>query len=335
MVSLKKILFKKELSIEDLAYISKLLDTNLSLNHCFDLLINKRNKEIFDEIKKQLNSGALIENIIVAYLPKEIKAYMLPLLKTQSFSRALTLALDFNDKHKDNETSLLSSIAYPCILLFVTITALYLFDLYGMDAIFDLIGNFDSDINIYSDIRFIFRIFINIFYYGLLIGVLLIIFFSRPSRITLLYIFFSKYFPNSLINTYYSEEFVSLLLICVKRGYKTKEALHVLMEMKTKPIVAFLAFHLDEGLMQGESMKEAIKQKYYDLSLSRFIKIANYTNDFENIINSYTILAKEKVKRKMKQYASTIQVTTYALIGMIIIFVYQILFMPMQAISAY
>ena len=92
---------------------------------------------------------------------------------------------------------------------------------------------------------------------------------------------------------------------------------------------------MDESLLEGETLKEAAAKKYYDSSLSRFIKIANYSNDFSLIISSYVKLAKEKIRRRMKRYTFTIQLFTYIFIGAIIIFIYQILFMPMQAISLY
>lgn len=335
MVSLKTAFYKKELSVEDLSYISKLLDTNISFHQTLDLLRNKKNEKIFEDIIKQLDEGKLIETIIPSYLPKQIKDYMFPLLKTLSFSSALSLSLEFYDKHKNNESNLLSQIAYPCILLFITITVLYLFDLYGMDTIFNLVTTFTSDIGIYKDIRVVFRIIINFFYYGLLLGILLLIFFIQPKRISILYMFISKYLPNSLVTTYYSEEYVSLMLSCVKKGYKTKEILEILKSMKTKPIISFLAYHMDESLLQGETLRQATKKNYYDLSLPRFIKIANYTNDFGNMLEAYIMLAKEKISRMMKKYTLTIQICTYMFIGIIVIFIYQILFMPMQALSIY
>lgn len=335
MAFLRKTLFKKELSIEDLSYLSKLLETNMAISNCLMLLKNKRNEKIFQEIEKSLDEGKMIEEAIKEYIPKQIKDYLIPLLKNVSFSNALELSLQFNDKHSDRQNRLISQIAYPCMLLFITITVLYLFDLYGIDTIFTLISSFNTNIELYSSIRIAFRIVINVFYYGVLIGVLGLIYFSQPKRLALLYLFFSKKMPNSLLNVYYSEEFVSLLLTCTNKGYKSKESLEILKQMKTKPIVSFLAFHLDEGLLEGETLKDAAKKDYYDSSLSRFIKIASYTNDFSNILNSYTTLAREKINRKIKKYTITIQLATYSFIGIIVIFIYQILFLPMQALGSY
>ena len=335
MESLKKIFYKQTLSLEDLSYISKLLNTNISLSQSFELLKNKKNEKIFNKISRALNNGQMIEEIIGDYLPKQIKDYIIPLLKTLSFSKALTLSLQFHEKHSQNEEKIIGQIAYPCILMFVSMSVLYLFDLYGMDTIFTLISGFNADLGLYTSLRMIFRVVITILYYSMLIGTLLLVFYMQPKRISILYMFLSKHFPNSLINTYYSEEFVSLLLICVNSGYKTKQSLEILKSMKSKPIVSFLAFHMDESLLEGQTLKQAARKNYYDLALSRFIKIANYTNEFSKMLENFVDLAREKINKTMKKYTLTIQITTYTFIGVIIMFIYLILFIPMKALSTY
>ena len=335
MGSLRLKLIEKTLSIDDISYLSKLMESDLSLSECFELIKSKQNEDILNSIQKKLDEGEMIENIIIEYLPRNIRSYVSSLLHTLSLEETLSLSLRFYESQEENKSILLSSLAYPILLLFITITALYLFDLYGIDAIFTLIGSFDADIGLFRQIRVLLRIVINVIYYLTLIIFLLIVIYSQPKRIVLLYLFVAKHFPNSLLSIYYSQEFMSLLLICSDKGYKTKEAMEVLKAMKNKPIVSFLAFHMDESLLEGETLKEAAAKKYYDSSLSRFIKIANYSNDFSLIISSYVKLAKEKIRRRMKRYTFTIQLFTYIFIGAIIIFIYQILFMPMQAISLY
>lgn len=334
MVFSVKKFFKQTLDIEDISYLSRLLETKLPISSCFDLLSNKKNEKMFEEIKHSLDQGMMIENIIPDYLPGKLKPFLLSLLTTLSFEESLKLSLDFYEKQEESRKSLLDSIAYPLIIFFIAITSLYLFDLYGIDSIFSLIASFDAQIELYSQIRVVFRICINVIYYSVLIIFLLTIIYTDQKRIVYLYIFVSRYFPNSIFNIYYSDEFMSLFLICVNAGYKTREALQILKSMKSKPVISFLAFHLDESLMEGETLKEATRKKYYDSSLSRFIKIANYTSDFSGVITSYTLLAKEKIRNRMKRYSRTIQFVTYLFIGLIVVFIYQILFMPMNAISS-
>lgn len=333
MASIIRKLNSKFLSIEDLSYLNKLLKTNMSLANSLSLLKSKTNEKMINSIINDLDNGVLIEKSIERFVPKQIDNFLSPLLKSLPFSASLDISLSFYDRYQDNQKQILSSIGYPCILMFISISGLYLFDLYGIDTIFSILRSFDTELGLFTTFRHVLRIMIYIFYYGILIIFILVLFYSRPSKITFLYLLLSKYFPNSLVNISYCEQFVSLLLICIKKGYKTKQSLQILMNMKTKPIISFLAYHLDENLLKGETLKEASKQIYYDNSLSRFIKIANYSNDFENVLQSYVILAQEKIFRKTKKYALTIQLITYLFIGIIIIFIYQVLFLPMQTLG--
>lgn len=334
MASLRKLLSNKTLSIEDLSYLNKLMKVNMPMNSVFDLLKTKSNKEMLDSISSKLNEGLLIEDIIKDYLPKNIEKYITPLLKNLPFSVALDISLSFYERQKENEKYIISNIGYPCVLLFVSLTALYLFDIFGVDTIFSIIKSFGTNLDLINSIRNVIRIFIYIFYYGILFITLLIFIYSRPKKIAFLYLLISKYFPNSLIHVYYSEQFVSLLLICVDRGYKTKTSLEMLMNMKNKPIISFMAYHLDEMLLEGKTLNEASRQTYFDINLSKFIKIGSFSNDFKAMLENYLELAKDKIKMKTKKYTLTIQMCTYISIGLIIIFVYQILFLPMQTLSS-
>ena len=335
MGSWKRRFFEERLSMEDAIYLSRLLNTALPIGECLDLIETGRNTKIVHEIKERLNRGERIEDAIKGRLPKRIESYVQALLGSLPLSKALSLALEFQEGTEKERNGLIRTLAYPCILLFLTLTALYLFDLYGIDSIFVLIRSFEGDLSFYDDLRVFFRILVETVYIASSIIAILILIGIQPKNIVLLYILVSKHCPNSLLNICSCTEFMSLFLICIENGFHTRESLELLKSMKMRPIVSFLAFHLDEKLMEGATLKEAVKQDYYDSSLTRFIKIANYTGDFANVIRSYVELSSQRVSRRLKRYTLTLQLFTYVLIGMIIIFIYRILFMPMQAISIF
>lgn len=326
--------FKKEtISFEDLSFLNELLKTGASLSNCFELLKNQKNEKVFDKIIDRLIEGVSIENAIACFIPKEIETYLLPLLKTLPFNNALDLSLSFYKESKENEKTIISSIAYPFILLFVSITALYLFDLYGLDSIFSLLESFNTNLTFYKVSRIIIRIVIYCFYFGLLILTALVIYFSNEKRIIIFYKWIAKCFPNSLVKSYFCEEFISLLLICQKLGYKTKDSLSYIKSLIKKPIISVLAYQMDESLLNGSSLNEASSSMWFDSLLNGYIKIASHTKSFESILENYILINKLKIKKRMKNLASGIQILIYLLIGLIIIFVYQILFLPMQAMT--
>ncbi len=323
---------KKNLNVEDLKALNELLKSGLAINDCFTLIENRENHKNIVALKEQLLKGSQIEDIIIEYLPKDIASYIKALVKTMPFSNSLNLALSFYDKIKENTKAIQKAILYPFVLLFVSLTALYLFDSYGLDTIFNMLKSFGVENISFNILRIIFRVIVYIFYFGMLIVSGLLLYFLNEKNITLFYILVCKCFPNSLIQTYYCEEFISLFLICTSIGYKSKDTLNILKSLKNKKIVSLLAFHMDEKLLEGKSLLQASKQNYYDYTLANFINIAVYTNDFNKILNDYINLSQNKIKNKMKKIATIIQCLSYIGIGAIIIFIYQVLFLPMQAL---
>jgi len=321
--------------MEDVIYLSRLLNTALPIGECLDLIETKGNTKTVHDLKEKLDAGERIEDAVKGRLPKQIEGYTQALLASLPLSKALSLALEFQERTEKERNGLIRGLAYPCLLLFFTLTGLYLFDLYGIDSIFVLIRSFEGDLSFYDDLRLFFRILVETVYLSSAVIAIAALIGSRPKNIVLLYILVSKHCPNSLLNICSCTEFMSLFLICTENGFHTRESLQLLKSMKMRPVVSFLAFHLDEKLMEGATLKEAVRQDYYDSSLTRFIKIANDTGDFTNVIHSYVELSSQRVGRRLKRYTLTLQLFTYVLIGMIIIFIYRILFMPMQAISIF
>lgn len=324
---------KQTLKLDDLISVNELLKTGLSLKQALDLIKNKDNENLIDSIIISLDKGKTIEEVIIEYLPKNISSYLNSLLKNMTFNDSLNLALAFIDKNKENTKTFTSSFLYPFVLLFVSLSALYIFDSYGLDTILNMLKTFTGDIGTIKIFRIILRVLVYIFYFLLLITLGLILYFFNNRNITLFYILICKYLPNSIVQKYFCVEFISLLNICINNGYKSKESLNILKNLHNKPIVSFLAFHLDEKLLQGDSLKQASKQDYYDYSLSKFINIASYSMSFSKILNDYINLNTNLIKTKMKKLALSIQLVTYVMIGVVIIFVYQILFLPMNALA--
>ncbi len=196
----KKIFFEERFSMEDMIYLSRLLDTSLPLNECLMLMETRRNKALILETKERLNAGEPIEEIVKSYLPKRMESYVLALLNSLPFSKALSLSLDFLEDREKQGGELLRAIAYPCLLLFLTVTALYLFDLYGIDSIFALFRSLESDMSFYDDLRLIFRIAVRVLYCSVALIAVAVLIGSRPKNLVMLYIFLSRHFPNSLLN---------------------------------------------------------------------------------------------------------------------------------------
>ena len=90
---------------------------------------------------------------------------------------------------------------------------------------------------------------------------------------------------------------------------------------------------MDTELLSGKNMIEAMKNKYIDDRLSRFIKIAINTSELNMMLDGYIMQFEKRFKKYMNKLSLGIQLTSYILVGIVIIFVYQILFIPMSMIG--
>ncbi len=158
---------------------------------------------------------------------------------------------------------------------------------------------------------------------------------TNSKRIIIFYEFIVKYFKNSLFNLFYSEELISLYLMCNKAGYQSKDSFEILKSLTSKPIISFLAFHLNEELIRGVNFDEAFKLNIFDELLSNYIRIASYTNDFEEVMKNYVTLTSLKIKNRIKKYTNILQLSVYAFCAFVIVFVYEILYLPMSAITTF
>lgn len=319
---------------EELTYLKELLLAGIPLKTALALTPDESRAQLFALISERMDKGELVEEVLFEYLRKDLRDYLQALLKIMPFKEALELSLDFYQHQQASRAALMKSLLYPLTLLFVCVSVLFLFDCFGLDLILNLLRSFTEINSIIYFLRLVFRALITLSYGSLLVGALLFLYFSDPKRKELCYVLFTKRFKSSLLKTYYCKEFVALFLLCLKAGNKTQAALHILRSLKNRQLVSFLAFHLDEGLLKGQSIKEAIDQQYYDPSLVRFMHIASFSRDFKGVLSNYVELSEKRIAAFMKRLTWYLQLFSYVTIGLIVIFIYQMLFLPMQAIAA-
>ncbi|MGN1405317.1 MAG: type II secretion system F family protein [Erysipelotrichaceae bacterium] len=322
----------KHFSVQELNYLSELLNTDLPLKTCLKLIESDNNQKIISSFILRLEQGELIEEIIGDYLPVSISAYIKDLVKSLSLKEALNLALQFEHRRSSSLKKLQKELVYPIVLLFASMTGLFLFDRYGLNSIISLLRQFNTGIGSFVFFRSLLRVMVYVLYVGFIICSLLFLYFRKPKRIVMLYVLISKYKAFNIVKSYFSAELVSMMLICRKAGFHTKQTLDILRSLSSVPVTAFLSFHLSKKLEEGKSLKEAFDQSYFDDSLKRFTGVAAYSLNYDALMANYSELQMKKVEDRIHFYTKIVQSVSYAMIGFAIVFIYQVLFLPMQAL---
>ena len=322
----------KTFSIQELDYLNELLASGLPLQTCLNLIEDKRNNKIIKIISKKLNEGKIIEEIIFEYIPTNIKVYLKGLINKLSFMESLHLSLQFYRRKNNNFNILQKKLSYPLILLFCCLSALFLFDKYGLNTIISLLKSFDVDFNLFKIFRYILRFLVYLIYLCFVLLAIAYLYFKNPKRIGMFYLFISKYAISKYLKMYYCSEFMEFYNVCKNAGYNSRDILEILRSLKDNPVISLLAFHLSKKLLEGETLSSASNQDYFDPLLGKFLLLGSYAKNFSDIVDNYIVLSRYKIENFIKMFTAFVQFSSYTLIGFAIIFIYQVMFLPMQAI---
>lgn len=328
-------IFKPRYSINDIKFLSKLIDTKMPIKVCLDIISSSKTRSISEDIIKKLDDGHLFEDVICDYVPRDISKYFEKLIKLLGFNKTIEISLNIIESRKKNIDSVIGKALYPIILMFVSIVALILFDNFGLDSIIQMMSSFIDDLSMISIFRIVFSIVTKL----LLILVIAIfgiaVTWGIFNKQVYIYECINKIFKDNIINVYFTNEFINLYTILVSNGYKTKECLDIIKTLDNMPICAYIANKVSLSLRDGNDLVNSVDIEELDSSLSKFFKIASCSKDFLSILINYLEYSSNKVNIFIKRVTAFIQGSSYVVIGLIIIFVYQLLFMPMQAITGF
>ena len=151
-------------------------------------------------------------------------------------------------------------LVYPVILLFMSMTGLFLFDRYGLNSIVSLLKQFNTGTGSFGLFRNMLRFMVYVLYFGFIVLSLLFLYFKKPKRIVMLYVMLCRFKTFNTVKSYYSAELISMMLICRKAGFHTRETLDILRSLSSCPVTAFLSFHLNYLKHQLLHLKKIPKQ---------------------------------------------------------------------------
>ncbi len=80
-------------------------------------------------------------------------------------------------------------------------------------------------------------------------------------------------------------------------------------------------------------MEKAFKSIYFDKGLYRFLNISMYISNMDEMIKGYIKVNEIKINKFYNIFLYSIQIITYSSISLVLVFVYQILMMPLNIIS--
>ncbi len=321
------------LTHDDCRAVASLMKNGFSLPDTFRVIRTRKNEKTIEEIRSHLIKGEKAASFFAGYCAPEIRKYLGSFLRYMNFEDSLDLACGLLSKEKQNRENLLKGLFYPVSLLCATIFGILAFNRFVLPSMMGLMHAFQSDTGTFSSFRFWTVLLSELL--AILLGAicLAVWIFTRHRFITRTYCFVTKHFGHTILTGIASRKFILYFQECLRRETATRRNLTVLKELKEEPLVSFIASELDASLEKGTSLEAAVDSVYVEDLLQYFFRIAMYASDTEGMLEEYLRVTEIRTKKRIRILTKSIQIFCYCMIGGAVIFIYQILMMPMMILQ--
>ena len=313
--------------------ISRLLNSGFSLTETLDLLQSKDNTAAFDHLRKELAQGKLLSACFTDITPRIYRRHLSAFLQYLPFPEALALTVSITRESDAMRKKYLRNLLYPSLLFIGTVLGMVIFNEFCFPALYSLIESFNGDPSLYLHMHTVIRILTSAVILVLVITFFILLWIMVKGIQIKSYQFMQKHFPDSMLIQYVSAEFIRFFRECIHCNIHTRKTLQIIADIPNRPLTAYLAATVSESLSQGTRFLEAVDSPALDSLLLKFIRIAVYSSDLENMLTGYLDLSQQRLDRQCRRITNTVQLISYAMIGVVLVFVYQVLMLPMNILT--
>ena len=318
----------KQLNDQQLNDLSLLLNCGYSIKEIIALM----DDNIFEIINERLKNGDLFEEVIFDYLNRSYKKYYHNFSLYMPFDKVIKMINQIAQQQKVIKEQLIKPIIYPVFVFLMAFVGLIIFYFYAFDLLIGFVSGLNLDLHNLYNLKIISGIVILCVIIIFVMIVVIILFVTQKKYIVLSYILINRYINIGILKKWLTYKFMLYYKVFLDNGLNTREILS-LMGSFDDQLINFLAYHVRILLEKGHNMEDSIGHPYLDNYLQRYIKLANYSDNLIKIIGDYLHKIENEFLRFIKKVALITQLVSYSIIGFIIIFIYQIIMLPIKLIE--
>ena len=313
--------------------IAVLVKSGFTLQDAMRVLEDRRNTDIFHEIRTRLAKGENLASFFSGYCPKAYRSSVSGFLRYLPFDTAVMLGITVSENDKKKRETVMREMLYPVLLMCGMLAGIFLFSQYVLPRMLDLLKGFGGVSGGMDAVRRAVQILsaflLAVFGISAISAAVLL---SRP-LIQKTYAFMTVHHRGSLLIRAASEDFTLFFLECVRMNISTINTLKLLQQIPEKPLVAMIASELDRILLSGVSFDQAVGSSYVEEPLSRFFRTAFYASECEKMLEGYLEMSRVRTKVMIRRFTLTVQSVSYLMIGAMLVFVYLVMMMPLRMLQ--
>lgn len=321
------------LNEEDFQSLYTLMNSGFSFTQCLSVIERASNAQVLRQLKNHLELGEAADQFFSGYVPKKYKVYMTVFMRFISLTESMALSIELVHQQEDFLKQLKRGVIYPLFLMIGVGAGTAVFNATVLPSMLNLMDAFRvQDTSLYLG-QCLLGIACRFIVLSFMAGILLLYFFTRKKRIASAYLFIAQRFPSGIIVQFASRQFACFFEQCIKKNISTRTSIALLKELDTQPIVSLLATQLDKEFVQGTAFEQAIASVNVEDTLARFFHIALYSSDAEEMLEGYLKMCTARFQHQISVFTRIVQSCCYLCIGIIILFVYRILMLPMNILQ--
>ena len=229
------------------------MENGFSFTDTLQILKTKRNEHRIIHVLEKLEQGQTFKEAFSMLLPKGYRRYFNNFIRYLPVLESMRILVELATHEEKMKQKLMKDMVYPVVMLFVMFIGMYLFNGFVFPQMMTLMTSFEINVTSYYFLRSFIQLLSWLVTILLVVGLLLWVVFQEPNRKCWLYRVLVKYVPDSLMVQKASAEFARYFLECVRVRISTIQTMKILLDIKEKPLVGFIARELNESLSKGES----------------------------------------------------------------------------------
>ena len=310
--------------------IAVLMENGMTLQDAMNVIEDRRNADAFTLVRERLAKGEQLASFFPSLLTRGLGNVMDGFLQVLPFHQALSLSMTVMANEKQIRQKIIRQMLYPILMMCGTLAGICLFSSFVLPRMISLLASFHVTEGGLDGVRILIQTVSAVLFVLFLAGSLLAVFCTRPKRIRKTYLFLAAHNRGILMIRHASEDFSRYYLECVRRNISTINTLHLLQNLEGKPLVGLIAEEMDRMLSHGSDFETAVSAIDVDPSLSRFLRTAFHASQCEKMLEGYLQMSSLRTETLIRRFSSAVQLLSYAVIGVMIVFVYLVMLMPMK-----
>lgn len=319
----------------DFESIIHLMNNGFTLKETLQLIRSSKNNNLIQEISARLEEGNELSTFFYQYCPKEYQLYFSGFIEFLPFLESISLSYEIVRIQKQLKQKIQSQLWYPFLLLTLSIIGVFLFSTFLYPALLEMMNQFSVATNALSVLHYLSLIVGIIGLSAILLAGIVLFLIKKKQLESQIYQKIYQKFPTNIWTQYETITFVHFFYQCLKRNLSTKKTLEILSHTPNQVLIQEFSKSIDESLSKGNSFEQSIYVPQLETALTRFMKIALYGSNMEEMLQGYLEFAQSKLEKTCKRLTRFLQLIVYSIIGLMIILMYQVLLLPLSIMAQF